>query len=119
MDREDTLDLVAAFVIGAVLGIGATLLLRGDPPTRTDRVPSQLKRVSRSGRGPADARHGAGRGVRAVRAAGGAALRSGRDALDTLRGDVADLVSAARDEVARSARDTVREARAALERARR
>src|SRR5690606_16964944 len=42
MPRQDTVDFLTAFAVGAVLGIGATLLLQPDNSPK-DRVVKQLK----------------------------------------------------------------------------
>lgn len=36
--KQDTIDFMAAFAIGAVLGVGATLLLRGNAESEAEKI---------------------------------------------------------------------------------
>ena len=65
MAQHDARDFVAAFAVGAALGVGAMLLLRPEPPTRAQRLLRELtpyrkqlrkrvRRASRSLRGRGD-----------------------------------------------------------------
>ncbi len=104
MDDRDSVELVAAFAVGAILGVGATLLLRHEPalPHRlARRLGKSSQRLSRRARS-------------AVRGAGdaGEALASvGREALHHFRGEVAEVVSAAREQLAQDVYDQLRGAR--------
>ena len=104
MARQDTTDFLTAFAVGAVLGIGATLLLRSRPETAKERLLRELKPHYRKkiGGGPA------ARGVRRSRAA---AVNMADDAIDTGR----ELLSEFRDEVKRIVEDARDELVEALE----
>ncbi len=101
MDDRDSVGLVAAFAVGAILGVGATLLLRAEPS-----LPRRLgKQLGRSGqRLGRRARHAAG-------GAGEALAHAGRDALKQFRGEVEALVSAAREQLAQDVYDQLHGAR--------
>src|SRR5262245_43648849 len=50
-NREtDSVDLFTAFAIGAMIGVGATLLLRPDPPTPTEQVLKRFTPLARRAR---------------------------------------------------------------------
>lgn len=46
MPQKDTVDFVSAFAIGAVMGAALVLLLRPQPPSRTERIVDSLKKSS-------------------------------------------------------------------------
>ncbi len=93
MEEKDSVALIAAFAAGAILGVGATLLLRSEPA-----LPALLLKRARHGR------ERLGRGARrAARGAGGAVeslSAVGHDALEQLRGELAEMVGTARDQLA-------------------
>jgi gas vesicle protein len=101
MARQDTTDFLTAFAVGAVLGIGATLLLRTRPQTAKERLLRELKPHYRKkiGRGA----EGVARGVRRTRAAAGDmaddAIDTGRELLSEFRDEVKRIVEDARDEL--------------------
>ena len=103
MARQDTTDFLTAFAVGAVLGIGATLLLRGGrPQTAKERLLRELKPSYRK-------KIGGGRVARGVRRGRAAGVEMADDAIDTGR----ELLSEFRDEVKRiveNARDELVEA---------
>jgi hypothetical protein len=102
MARQDTTDFLTAFAVGAVLGIGATLLMRSPPQTAKERLLRELKPYHRK-------KIGGGRVARGVRRGRGAATDMADDAIDTGR----ELLSEFRDEVKRiveNARDELVEA---------
>lgn len=103
MVRDETTDLIAAFLIGATLGIGATLLLR---PERETGARKLLREI---GAAPARVRSGA-------REAGARFSEAGREAASVFRDEVTGVVDAARDEILHTARSAVREARRSLRR---
>ncbi|MFL5382142.1 MAG: hypothetical protein ACJ8GN_06475 [Longimicrobiaceae bacterium] len=105
MARQDTTDFLTAFAVGAVLGIGATLLLRGGrPQTAKERLLRELKPYYRK-------KIGAGRVARGVRRGRAAATELADDAIDTGR----ELLSEFRDEVKRIVEDARDELVEALE----
>lgn len=107
MARDDTSDMVLAFLIGGALGVGATLLMRGE-----DRIdPRQLLRDAGLARRrkPLDRARDTGEEI----------IEVGRRAVANVREEAADIVTAARDELLHTARRSLREARRAAKRARR
>ena len=101
MARQDTTEFLTAFAVGAVLGIGATLLLRPEPKTAKERLMRELKPYRKQMRRSAGE---VARGVRRGRAATGEmaddAIDAGRELLSEFRDEVKRIVSEARDELA-------------------
>jgi len=101
MEDRDSVGLVAAFAVGAILGVGATLLLRPEPPLArrlARRLSASGKRLSRTAHRAA---HGAG-------GAGEALTGAGREVLDQLRSELAELVGAAREQLAQEVYEQLR-----------
>ena len=112
MARQDTTDFLAAFAVGTVLGIGATLLLRPEPRTAKDRLMRELKPYGKR------MRRNAARVAREVRGAAAAtddlsedAIDAGRELLAEFRDEVARILEEARDELVEAARARAREQR--------
>ena len=100
MDEKDRVGLVVAFAVGAILGVGATLLLRPEPA-----LPGRIARhIRKSGRKLS-------RGAHRAEEMGGTLASAGREALDQFRGQVAELVSAAREQLAEDVYAQLRGAR--------
>ncbi len=92
MENRDRLELLAAFAAGALIGVGATLLLK------PDALPQPvLRRLRESGR---ELRKQARRSARQVGTRGGRAARMGREMLEQLRGEAREIVGQAREELA-------------------
>ncbi|HEX2077402.1 MAG TPA: YtxH domain-containing protein [Longimicrobium sp.] len=105
MARQDNNDFLAAFAIGAVLGVGATLLLRPEKPNPRKQLQKRLKpHVRKLGRGA--------RSRRRVRAAAPPprerdretgmqddAIQAGRELLAEFRGEVQRILEEAREEL--------------------
>lgn len=105
MERQDTNDFLTAFAVGAVLGVGATLLLRSRPKTAKERLLRELRPVRRKmGRGAA-------RMTRGLRRTGAATGEMAEDAIDAGR----ELLSEFRDEVRRIVADAVEEVNEAVD----
>ncbi len=102
MARDDSTDMIAAFLIGAALGIGATLLLREDE-SDMQRLVRRLRRAG--GR--------SGHALSAARDRGEDLVNAGRRTAVALRDEAAEIVAAARDEIRSAARDGVRRVRKA------
>jgi hypothetical protein len=119
MTEHDNTDVWTALAIGAVVGIGATLLLRAQQDDASDFVKS-LRPMKRAGKKMMKA---AGkrviRGVHTARSSGEDWMSAGRDALDDLQANARDIVHETRSELRKVARETVREAQRAARRARR
>lgn len=107
MARDDSTDMFAAFLIGAALGIGATLLLKEDDETDIQRLVRRVRKLG--GRQP-------GRAVAAARDRGEDLVQAGRKTAVALREEAADIVAAARDEIQSIARDGVQRVRKARSR---
>jgi gas vesicle protein len=105
MARQDTTDFLTAFAVGAVLGIGATLLLRGRPQTAKERLLRELKPYYRKKIGGGRV----ARGVRRGRAQAGEmaddAIDTGRELLSEFRDEVKRIVEDARDELVEALED--------------
>lgn len=108
MARDDTPDIVAAFLIGAVLGIGATLLLRDDDGDVKQLLHTLGRRRQRRSR-PA-------RALAAVRDGGMDIVETGRRTAAALRADAEEIVASARNEIMQIARKGARQARNATHR---
>ena len=94
MENRDTIELLAVFAAGALIGVGATLLLKPEPAFARPLV----RRLRESGR---DLRKHARRSARDAGARGGRLARAGREILEQFRGEASDIVGQAREELAR------------------
>jgi len=100
MARQDTTDFLAAFAVGTVLGIGATLLLRPAPRSAKDRLMRELKPHRRKVRkGYGKMRRGPRQGASAAREMGIDAVTVGRELLAEFREEVRRIVEEAREEL--------------------
>src|SRR5688572_20717447 len=117
MTERDNTDVWTALAIGAVVGIGATLLMRAQQDDASDFVKS-LRPMKRQGKKVMKA---AGkqvvRSMRSARSQGEDWVSAGRDVLDELQEGARDIVSETRSELRKVARETVREAQRAARRA--
>ena len=119
MRDQETNDIITALAIGAVIGVGAALLMRGSEPSRREKLVRELKPYTKR----------AHRGLRAARAATREHIERGVDAgtefasdlrgstgdlVSDLRGELSALVEAAGEELRRTARRTVRETRRSI-----
>ena len=110
MARNDTTDFLAAFAVGTVLGIGATLLMRPEPSPR-ERVARQLKPYRRElQRGYREVRGGLGRQVEATGELTGELIDAGKELLGEFRSEVSEILADARGELKDLARGRGREA---------
>ncbi len=105
MEGRDSVELVAAFAVGAILGVGATLLLRPEPP-----LPRKL--AARLGGSGTRLGRRARQATRAAGAAGETLTGAGRQLLEQFRGEMAEAVTAAREQLAQDVYDQLRGARA-------
>lgn len=106
MARQDTNDFLTAFAIGAVLGVGATLLLRPEKPNPRKQLQKRLKpHVRKLRKSAAKSRKGGRVRVAAASAAPQAAgmeddaIRAGRELLAEFRGEVRRILDEARQEL--------------------
>lgn len=118
MDDRDTLEFVTAFAIGAILGVGATLLLSPQPAGRTEKLVGQLKPLRRkAGKRARRAWKGVRESADAALERGGDLAEAGRDALDDFRDEVGEIVSSARDEISRAVEAQISQAQKSLKKA--
>lgn len=118
MRDHDSIDVWAAVAIGAVVGIGAALLVRARQEDDTHELLKRLRPVGRSAQRAATAvRKEVGRRASQAGEAGEDLVAAGRDVLDDLRKGARDIVHATREELEKAARDSVRDARKAAQRA--
>lgn len=89
MDERDPVELAIAFAVGALVGVGATLLLR-----REEDLPERIARQVRRSRRSLE------RGARRAGDAGEVVTRVGRKALQEFRDEMAHVVGAAREQLA-------------------
>jgi len=119
MPREDTVDFIAAFVVGTVLGVGATLLLQ---PERTpkERVIRQLKPYRRQMRRSLEkTRQGLREGADATGELGGEVISAGRELIGEFRSEVAKILGEARGELREMVEDQLKDLSPATRRSRR
>ena len=117
MADNDSVDLFTAFAIGAMIGVGATLLLRSEPETRTERLLGGVRPIARKAKkavGRAASRYArtVSQAGRATRDLGGA----GKDVIDDLQQEIEDILTTARAELGKTARQQMRSARKAIRR---
>lgn len=119
MGGHDSSDFLSAFAIGAVLGVGAVLLLRPDAPNPRRKLAKRLKPHARKGRrgrrsriaavrlegGAEEYLTGGTRGAAQLRPAAAPALetdeaiRAGRELLAEFRAEVNRILEEAREEL--------------------
>jgi gas vesicle protein len=116
-DDRDNTDFLAALAIGAIAGLGLALLFRRDPPSRRERLMKELKpyrkKLSKQARRTRDT---IGKQASAAAKRGDAMVAGGRDALDSFRSEVSDIVSAARSDIAAAVQEQVGTAQDSLKR---
>jgi gas vesicle protein len=101
MNKDSTTEYVTAFVVGALVGVGAALLLAPDPPTRRERVMKELKPYRKKmAKRTAKVRKQTGKQLDAASEWGDELVAASRVVLADLREEVADLVADARDQIA-------------------
>ena len=117
MAENDSVDILTAFAIGAMIGVGATLLLRSEPETTTDRIVKGLRPIARK------ARRAAGRAGKeygkSMRLTGKATARlggAGKDAIEDLQKQIEEILSSAREELTDTARAQLKAARRSMRR---
>jgi len=108
-NNSESAEYVTAFVIGAVIGAGAALLLRPEPQTRTQRIMGQIAPVARKA-GKAARRAGKryGRGLEHGRRATEELTDAGRQAIDEFQHRVERILADARDDMSDGMRDARR-----------
>ena len=115
MKNESSSEFVMAFAVGALLGVGAALLLAPDPPTKREKLMKELKPYRKKLRKrTASARKQMGKGASAAADMGDELMAAGRAVAQDLREEVADLVADARSEIAATVESQLEAAQHAL-----
>lgn len=101
MRNDSSSEFLMAFAVGALLGVGAALLLAPEPPTRREKLMKDLKPYRKKlSKKTASARKTAGRRASAAAEIGEELVEAGRAVARDLREEVAELVADARSEIA-------------------
>lgn len=109
MARQDTNDFLAAFGIGAVLGIGAALLLRPEKPNPRKQLQKRLKpHVRTLSKGAARTRKAARAAARQAGPSTDDVIHAGRELLAEFRGEVTRILDEAREELRELAQEQAR-----------
>ncbi|HEX6307934.1 MAG TPA: hypothetical protein VFZ69_07090 [Longimicrobiales bacterium] len=112
-DRDNT-DVWTAVAIGAIVGVGATLLMRAQQEDDTYEILKRLRPVTRQAKRTAKvAQKEFGRRARQAGDTGEELLSAGREIMDELRSGARDIVRSTRNELRKAARDAVKDARKA------
>lgn len=120
MNDRDKADLWTAVAIGAVVGIGAALLLRADDEPRSARLMKNLKPLQkRAGKAVRNARRTLAEQTSHLGDAGEGLLHDGSRSLRGLRKDAARIVADARRELEDIAASGMKQARRSAKRTRR
>jgi gas vesicle protein len=115
MNERDTIDFATAFAVGAIIGVGATLLLRPEPPSRTERLLKELGPYRKQiDRGAQRVRKSVGKSAATAAHIGEQAWDESRARADDFRSELADVVADARDEFTKVLRAEIKQARKAL-----
>jgi hypothetical protein len=112
MPENDSVDILTAFAIGAMIGVGATLLLRSEPETTSEKVLKQLRPIGRTARKAAGraGRH-YGKSIREARRATSELGAGGKEVIDDLQQQIEDVLASAREELGDAARRQLKLAR--------
>jgi len=120
MNDRDKTDLWTALAVGAIVGIGAALLLRSSDESETHKLLGSLKPAQqRAKRVVTKASRELGERTRGLGQRGEDLLEQGVEALGDLRRDAAKIVAQARQELEDIAQSSVKEARRTARQARR
>jgi gas vesicle protein len=119
MPRQDTVDFLAAFAVGTVLGIGATLLLQPER-SRKERVIRQLKPYRKQmRRSYGQAREAVRGGADATADITTEAIAAGRELLGEFRSEITKILAEARADLQESVQDQVKDLSKGVRRTRR
>lgn len=119
MRDQDNTGMWTAVTIGAIVGVGAALLIRARQEDDTHELIKRLRPVTRQAKKAAtSARKEFGRRARQAGDSGEDLLAASRDVMDELRKGARDIVESTRDELRKAARDSVKDARRAARKAR-
>ncbi len=117
MRNDNTTEYVTAFVVGALLGAGAALLMAPEPPTRRQRLMKELKPYRKKLKKKASkARKRVGHQASAVGEWTDELQAAGLAVVEDMREEVAELVADARKEIADALEGQMDSAHASLRR---
>jgi gas vesicle protein len=120
MTDRDTSEVWTAVAVGAIIGIGAALLVRARQEDDTHELIKRLRPVTRQAKQAAQsARRELGRRARQAGDSGENLLSSSREILDEMQKGAREIILSTRDELRQAARDSIRDARKAARRAQR
>jgi gas vesicle protein len=109
--RPDLAEFLGAFAVGAIIGAGATLLLRPEPKRGTARIRQDLAPYGRRVRKNTQvARRNFAAGADAASAAAEALGQAGRTLIHDLREEVAEIVGTARADLSETVNEQVGQA---------
>ena len=101
MDQDHSTEYATAFVIGALVGVGAALLFSPDPPTRRERLMDELKPYRKKlAKQSKKTRKKLGKQATAAADWGDDLVDASRVVMNDMRDEVAGLVNDAREEIA-------------------
>lgn len=116
MAENERTEMITAFAIGAMIGVGATLLLRPDPTPR-ERLRRELKPLVKKARQAGRrTRHGIERSFETSRDAGSDLADASREFLDDFRDRLDHIVESAARDAKRAATRRAKVARKAIDR---
>lgn len=114
MTDRDTSEVWTAVAVGAIIGIGAALLVRARQEDDTHELIKRLRPVTRQAKQAAkSARKELGRRARQAGDSGEDLLSSSREILDEMQKGAREIILSTRDELRQAAHDSVRDARKA------
>jgi CHASE3 domain sensor protein len=117
-EERENVDVWAAVAIGAVVGIGAALIMRARQEDETSELVKRLRPLRKqAGRAAKSVRKSVARGLRTDLGPAEELVSAGREFLDDLRKGAADIVRSTRDELEKVARESVHDAQKAARRA--
>jgi gas vesicle protein len=117
MTNNSNTEYLTAFVVGALLGAGAALLLAPDPPTRRERFAKKLKPYQKKLRKNATkVRKQAGDQAASVAEWSDDLVSAGRSVMAEFRDEMAEMVADARDDLAHAVEGQLDSAHTSLRR---
>lgn len=115
MKQEEQTEYLTAFVVGALLGVGAALLFAPRPPTRRERLMKEIKPYRKKlDKQSARAREEMGKRASSAADWGEELMSASRAVMGDMRDEVAHMVADARAEIADSVADQLESAQKAL-----
>jgi len=118
MPRQDTIDFVTAFAVGAVLGIGTALLLQPDRSPQ-ERVKQQWKPYRKQmQKSYGETRHAVGEAAHATGDMTTELVSAGRELLTEFRSEAAKILKDTRSDLEELTQDQVKELSKQLKRSR-